>query len=90
MASRFGLPGRRRNDLAALSRVRRRVQAEERAYSSLIIAKKSSTATLVSCEFSGAASRFVGLVGTEASSRDGRMDEVLLRGGESCDVCAWL
>jgi hypothetical protein len=56
-----GFPGRRRNVLAAVSSVRRIFHAEDKVYSSLITANKSSTATLVSCEVSGVAS-FRGLL----------------------------
>src|SRR6266487_5249987 len=53
MAPREGLPGRRRKVLAAARSVRRMFQAEERVYNSFIIAKRSSTATPVSCSVNG-------------------------------------
>lgn len=49
-----GFPGRRRKVLAALRSVRRRDHAEERVYSSLIVAKKSSMRTVVSGSERGA------------------------------------
>lgn len=54
MEDREGFPGRKRNVLAAVRSVRRIFHAEERVYSSLITAKSSSTATLVSCSVRGA------------------------------------
>lgn len=91
IASRFGLPGRRRNDLAALSSVRRRVQAEERVYSSLMMAKKSSTATLVSWEVNGlGAFRLVGFGDGAVSASVAGNEEVLVRNGNEWVVGAVL
>ena len=56
MEARDGLPGRSIKVFAAARRVRRIFQTEERVYSSLIIAKSSSTATRVSCSVSGGTS----------------------------------
>ena len=63
MEARDGLPGCSIKVFAAVRRVRRIFQTEERVYSSLIIAKSSSTATRVSCSVKGAAS-FRGLLGS--------------------------
>lgn len=60
---REGFPGRRRNVFAAFKSVRLMFQAEERVYNSLITAKRSSTATEVSCSERGADS-FRGLCPT--------------------------
>lgn len=63
MEARDGLPGRSKKVFAAVRRVRRMFQTEERVYSSLIIAKSNSTATRVSCSVKGGAS-FRGLLGS--------------------------
>lgn len=93
IASRLGLPGRRRKDFAAFRRVRRRVHAEERAYNSLIVAKKSSTAMLVSWLVrGGGGTRLVDVcfeVG--AGGSPGVMEEsVIFRDREACVVGAVL
>ena len=63
MEARDGFPGRSIKVFAAVRRVRRIFQTEERVYSSLIIAKSSSTATRVSCSVRGVTS-FRGLMGS--------------------------
>lgn len=76
---RDGFPGRRRKVFAAFRRVRLMFQAEDRVYNSLMTAKRSSTATEVSCSERGANSLrgFGVVVGKMDDRRDVDVDCLL-------------